>query len=215
MADVKISQMGQQTASLPFYEAVLTTTGRKYVIGCDGGGVMLVKTRQWLLNMGYAQALANQFEDGADADIKAALKLSAGNTTNLDSRFPVASLGDGFQMVTGYDRTTGWASDYPKDTITTTWGASGSSGSGSGSSGSGSGSSGSGSGSSGSGSSGSGGSTDTGGTVTYQAATIGEQITTFLSNYWWVVVILALLLLWNPIIAPALGMGKKRKRSYR
>ena len=52
-------------------------------------------------------------------------------------------------------------------------------------------------------------------TVTYQAATIGEQISTFLSSYWYVVVILALLLLWNPVIAPALGMKPKRKRSYR
>ena len=60
----------------------------------------------------------------------------------------------------------------------------------------------------------SGGTTTDTGTVTYKAATVGEQISTFLSNYWWVVVILALLLLWNPVIAPALGM-KKRRRYYR
>ncbi|ADB36750.1 hypothetical protein [Spirosoma linguale] len=52
-------------------------------------------------------------------------------------------------------------------------------------------------------------------TITQKAATVGEQIQTFLSNYWWVLLILGLLLLWNPIIAPALGMGKKKKRSYR
>ncbi|GAB4043120.1 hypothetical protein [Spirosoma litoris] len=211
MADVKISQMGQQAAGLPFYEAVLSTTSKKYVIGCDGNGVMVVKTRAWLNNLGYSTTLQNTFEDGADADIRSALNLNASNATNLDSRFPVATLPAGFQVVTGYDRTTGWASTYPKDTITTTWGAVGTGGSG-GTGNGGSGTGGTGSSGSGSGGTGSGGNDDK---ITYQAATIGEQITTFLSNYWWVVVILALLLLWNPVIAPALGMGKKRKRSYR
>ena len=43
-----------------------------------------------------------------------------------------------------------------------------------------------------------------------------EQVQTFLTNYWWVVALVAVVLLWNPVIAPALGMGKKGKRkSYR
>lgn len=207
MADVKISQMGQQAAGLPFYEVVLSTTSKKYVVGCDGNGVMVVKNRSWLNNIGYAASLQNTFEDGPDSDIRAALNLNASNATNLDSRFPVATLAAGFQVVSGYSQSTGWASTYPKDTITTTWGAVGTGGTGTGGTGTG----GTGTGGTGTGSTGTGG---TDGTVTYQAATIGEQISTFLSNYWWVVVILALLLLWNPIIAPALGM-KKRKRSYR
>jgi hypothetical protein len=87
--------------------------------------------------------------------------------------------------------------------------------------GSGAGSGGSGSGGSGSGGSGSGGSGSgsSGGVITttdttYKAPTIGEQISTFLSNYWWLVLLIAVALLWKPLIAPALGLSKKR-RSYR
>ncbi|QHV97564.1 hypothetical protein [Spirosoma endbachense] len=61
--------------------------------------------------------------------------------------------------------------------------------------------------------------TSNGGTVTttdttYKAPTIGEQISTFLSNYWWLVLLVLVALLWKPLIAPALGLSKKR-RSYR
>ena len=52
-------------------------------------------------------------------------------------------------------------------------------------------------------------------TAGLKAATIGEQITAFFKDYWYVVVLLAVLLLWGPVISPALGLSKKRKRSYR
>lgn len=51
-------------------------------------------------------------------------------------------------------------------------------------------------------------------TTTFSAPTILEQITTFLSNYWWLVLIVVAALLWKPFLGPALGFGKK-KRSYR
>ena len=60
-----------------------------------------------------------------------------------------------------------------------------------------------------------GGTTTTATDTTYQAPTITEQITTFLSNYWWLVLIIAIALLWKPVIGPALGLSKKRRRSYR
>ncbi|MVM34868.1 hypothetical protein GO755_32870 [Spirosoma sp. HMF4905] len=52
------------------------------------------------------------------------------------------------------------------------------------------------------------GTTDT----TFSAPTLMEQVTTFLTNYWWLVALILLALLWKPFIAPFLGMGKKRRR---
>lgn len=48
----------------------------------------------------------------------------------------------------------------------------------------------------------------------FSAPTIMEQISTFASNYWWLILIVGGFLLWKPLIAPALGI-KTRKRSYR
>jgi len=45
----------------------------------------------------------------------------------------------------------------------------------------------------------------------YKAPTVMEQISTFLSNYWWLVLLIVAALLWKPVIAPALGMGKKKR----
>lgn len=57
------------------------------------------------------------------------------------------------------------------------------------------------------------GTTTTGTTdTTFKAPTIMEQISTFLSNYWWLLLIALGLLLWKPVIAPALGMGKRKRR---
>ena len=49
----------------------------------------------------------------------------------------------------------------------------------------------------------------------YKAPTITEQVSTFASNYWWLILLILGFVLWKPFIAPALGMGGKRKRSYR
>lgn len=49
----------------------------------------------------------------------------------------------------------------------------------------------------------------------YKTPTLGEQVQTFLSSYWWVLVIAAIVLLWQPVIAPALGLGKKSGKKYR
>ncbi|SFD67483.1 hypothetical protein [Spirosoma endophyticum] len=57
-----------------------------------------------------------------------------------------------------------------------------------------------------------GGSVSTGGDTTFSAPTIMEQVSTFLSNYWWLVLIIVGFLLWKPFIAPALGFSKKRRR---
>jgi hypothetical protein len=48
-----------------------------------------------------------------------------------------------------------------------------------------------------------------------QAPTVGEQLQTFFTNYWWAVLLLLGFLLWKPVIAPALGMGSKTKRKFR
>lgn len=59
--------------------------------------------------------------------------------------------------------------------------------------------------------------TTTGGTVTttdtsHAAPTLLEQITTFVTNYWWLIALILFALLWKPFIAPFFGMGKKRRR---
>ena len=56
-----------------------------------------------------------------------------------------------------------------------------------------------------------GGVTTTGGDTTFSAPTIMEQVTTFFSNYWWLVGIILLFLFWKQI-SGALGFGKKRRR---
>ncbi len=191
MADIKISQIGQQTATLPFYDVAVN--GKRYMIGCDGGNVMTFKSRGFMKNLDFADELANKFVDVADADIKAALGLGVNLETTLDSRFPPKlALGDGFVFVTGFDRTTDWAAGNPTaaNTKTSTAGVAGSGGSGGSAGGSGN-------------------------QTVFTAPDTTTTVEAFLSKYWWAVLLVVVALLWKPIIAPALGIAPKRRRYSR
>jgi hypothetical protein len=46
-------------------------------------------------------------------------------------------------------------------------------------------------------------------TVTTQAT---DSVSDFLTKYWWAIALVAIVLLWKPVIAPALGLDKRRRR---
>lgn len=191
-----ISQMGQQATGLPFFEVAID--GKKYIMGCDGANVMVFKPRSWISNgFGASDTVANGYENATSAALISALSLNASNATTLDGRFPAAaSLGDGYKLVEGFNMQTGWAAGFPTNsktvgtttgtTTTTTTTGSTTSGTTSGSS--------------------------TADTPVVQAApTATEQISSYLSTYWWAVLLIAVALLWKPVIAPALGIKSSRR----
>ncbi|GAB3999528.1 hypothetical protein GCM10028807_50010 [Spirosoma daeguense] len=202
MATVKISQLGQQTASLPFWEVVVGT--KRYIVGTDSGNLAVAKPASWLGNMGFAATLVAKFSDH-DADLKAALNLGAYNETQRDNRFPVADLGAGHVYVAQFDTSTDWKEGGPKDTKTITGGTAGTTTTTTGTTTTTTG---------GTTTTTGGGTTTTGGgtTTLFSAGDTGTTIESFLSKYWWAVLLIVVALLWKPIIAPALGIRTSRRR---
>ena len=212
MADIKVYQIGQQTATLPFYEVQFG--GKKYIFGSDTANVIVQKPRTWMTNLNWSAGVVAMYEDTpSDAGIRSAMGLGGNYETSRDSRFPLANLGDGFKTVEGWDGTTGWAEGFPKNPTTSTAGTGG------GSTGGGSTTTGGGSTTTGGGSTTTtgGGSTSTGGgnVPVVAAPTTGDTITEYVKKYWWVGLLLLGAVLWKPVIAPALGLGSKTRRRMR
>ena len=221
MATIRIAQMGQQGLIpnhqpltptspnvAPTWEVLITRDDNsvaKYVFGQNQNdvGIVAIKPASWLGAQGYTSSLVSTFSSILDSR-DAALLGSNGTNVTYDARFPaVRNLGSGFQIAPEYSTSNGWNASQPSGSISvlTTVGVNNTptpvnTGGGTPTTGGG------------------GGVITTGGgdpilPILTSAATLGEQIQKFLKDFWWLLLIIAVLIY---LYMQSQGRGSRRRK---
>lgn len=111
MPNVRVAQIGQTGLNRPIFEVVHET--RRYVMTGDETGRVRLRTRQFLKSIGVFSSVANKFSDEPTPAFATELKFASDQSTTLDDRFNVQSLGSGLKFVSDFTPDKGWTNLNP------------------------------------------------------------------------------------------------------